>query len=206
MPTDYACQAAVEQAARAVTPVREHLLPREDPPPPPAADLPPALRDYLGPGYPGAPTPQREPRRPRAPRQAHGAAVLRLFLDGLRADLSHTLVDWVARLEEELTAALGVRGDAAAPPAPRAGAWEALTQVRERAQEVLTALVASHREGEERQSELYWRLVLVGDLCAGAFRRMTVPGEVAGAAAAELAGTAGGLFGVRVPGRVSSSD
>lgn len=202
MPTDYACQAAVEQAARAVAPVREHLLPPNAPPPPPA-DLPAPLRDYLGPGYPGAPAAERGPRRPSATsRQAHGAAALRLFLDGLRAELSDGLVDWVARLEQELAVALEVAEGTAAPPSAGGGsAWQALSAVRQQAQEVLTLLVARYQEGESRQRELHWRLVVVTDLCAGALRRMTVPGESAVACASELADAAGSLFGLRVARR-----
>lgn len=213
MPTDYACQSAVELAARGIAPVRAYVTapPRSTRPEPAPArpapqdvDLPPTLRAYLGQGYPStrapepvadAPTPTAAEPEPVAS-QAHGAAVLLLFLDGLRADLAGALAAWRASAVGRLSRIIG-RPEAGEPPLVEVSGWRALSDVQRRAQEVLTALAEVPRTEPLRSGELAQRLELVEDVVGALLGRLAVPEELRNRCVGELAGATGSLFGIR---------
>lgn len=212
MPTDYACQSAVELAARGIAPVRAYVTaqrhptrpePVSVPHEPPDVDLPPTLRAYLGHGYPStraaepvaaSPTPTVERPEPAAD-QAHGAAALLLFLDGLRAELAGALAAWRAGLGDHLSRLIGLAGDD--PSIGALSGWQALSDVQRRAQEVLTALAELPRTEPLRSVELHPRLELVEDVVAAMLGRLSVPEDLRNPFAGELAGATGSLFGIR---------
>ncbi|MFE9093529.1 hypothetical protein [Streptomyces sp. NPDC007264] len=192
MPTDYACQTAAEQAARAIAPVYALLAPERDRPPAEDEAMPVVLRSYLG-------TPDRFPGRrralePPAVNTSMGAAVLLLFLDGVRAELTGSMAHWHATLPRRLSDALGVPG--ASSGRPRAGGWQSTAELQKGAEEVLTDLVGRARGGPVGPADLTARLVLIEDVVSGALRRMSVPPDAGIRCAAELSAAAGSLFGV----------
>ncbi|NBM18913.1 hypothetical protein GUY61_25620, partial [Streptomyces sp. GC420] len=171
MPTDYACQAAADLAARSLNPLRDHL-------------------DAGGPGdgrgrYSGSPT--------------DGAAGLLTFLDGLYAELSGTLTGWHSTVGNRVCGALGLPlpGAEGVAPARQPSGWEALSLVQSRSEEILTALANRPRSGPVGAAGLTRRLELVEDAFAGALRRLGVAVEDAVYCAADLAAAAGSLFGLR---------
>ncbi|MCF6523763.1 hypothetical protein [Streptomyces sp. JJ36] len=202
MPTDHACQAAADEAARAITPVRGVLAPAAPTPASAQESVPVVLRQYYGDGGSGAGTPEATEAPPPEPAgTAMGAVVLHLVLDGLRADLSGSLVGWYARLPVRVPHAVGAPAAAAPELEPPAvpGEWEALGELKFRGQELLTLL--ADRGRTERVSELGWRLALVEDAFAGGLRRLEVPAATAVRCAAQVSAAAGSLFGVQHPAR-----
>ena len=219
MPTDYACQSAVELAARGIAPVRAYVTdqrqhtrsaPEPVPPEPQDVDLPPTLRAYLGQGYPSTRAAEPvadahtvaegrafagEPPEPAAS-QAHGAAVLLLFLDGVRADLAGSLAAWRAGLGGQLSRIIGLEDEGNATVGAVSG-WRALSDVQRRAQEVLTALAEVPRTEPLRSGELYQRLAVVEDVVAAMLGRLSVPEDLRNRCVGELAGATGSLFGFR---------
>ncbi|MFP8959914.1 hypothetical protein ACLIYP_04960 [Streptomyces nanhaiensis] len=203
MPTDYACQAAAEQAARGIAPVRALLLPAQRSAPAQQEEVSVVIRSFMGPGAGGRP-PAPEDSAPRvepvgAPM---GAAVLLSFLDGLRADLSGALVDWYSSIPAQLPVTLGASG---AEPSDRSPArlpngWQSLADLQSNAQDVLTVLSSRPRDGQQvGPAELSWRLALLEDAFSGALRRMGIPDQPAADCAAELTVATGSLFGLNRP-------
>jgi hypothetical protein len=194
---------AADQAALAINPVRAVLVPA--PPEEPEDALPVMLRNYYGEPQAGRRdgTGQNAPRRATPPPAgvAMGAHVLLIALDGLRADLAGSLAGWYAELATRLPTTLGVP-DAEVPgrrPPRLPGEWDALTDLRLGAQDVLTALAGHRRADQGGPGALSWRLALVEDAMAGMLRRTGVPAETAVRCAAELAAAAGPLFGLSRP-------
>ncbi|MGP4111861.1 hypothetical protein ACTWP5_13205 [Streptomyces sp. 4N509B] len=205
MPTDHACQAAAEEAARGITPVRALLSPAHAAPAPrPAADdedVPVMIRQYLGGGF----SPGREANgssaaeapSPEPVGTAAGGAVLLTFLEGLRADLGGTLVEWYAELMVRVPHALSVVATVAPElePPGEPSEWKVLSELKTLGQELLTVL--ARLRPNDRVSQLSWRLALVEDAFAGALRRLDVPPGVSARAAADVAAAAGSLFGMQ---------
>ncbi|MEV6963243.1 hypothetical protein AB0M97_29615 [Streptomyces sp. NPDC051207] len=188
MPTDYACQTAAEQAAHCLAPVCAVLAPDERAASAEAEVMPVVLRNYLGAG----------PTAPTAPRASTpvvgvttGAAVLRLCLDGLRAEMEGALAMWHTRLIQQLPEVLR-RGKG-----PKAQ-WEALQELQYGAQEVLTHLSRRDPNGPSGARMLGGQVALLEDVLCGALRRMSVPMEPAAACAGGLAAAVGSLFGLTV--------
>jgi hypothetical protein len=205
VPTDHACQAAAAEAARAIAPVRGLLAPVPDAAPEwpeDGEDVPIVIRQYLDPS--GSLAARRAAERSAREamslsvtpvRAATGAVILLTFLDGLRADLVGSLVDWYADLLIRVPHALGSPA-AAAPelkPPPEPGEWEAMGELKNSAQDLLTVL-AGHRANHV--SALIWRLALVEDTFAGGLRRLDVPVDASVLSAAEVAAATGSLFGI----------
>lgn len=192
---------AADHAAQAIDPIRALLVPA---PPQEREDvLPVMLRNYYGqaPAEAAGPDGDRTAAAPPPAGVAMGAQVLLITLDGLRAELAGSLVNWYAELPGRLPAAIGVPGggrpggETPRPP----NEWDALTDLRLGAQDVLTAL-AGHPRGDRRGPEaLSWRLALVSDTVAGILRRTGVPAETAARCAAELEAAARPLFGLSRP-------
>lgn len=170
VPTDHACQAAAELAARSLAPL--------------AASLETAHHG----------------RRPdRAEDLSAGIAALLALLDGLCANLRGELSTWHAGVGDRIRGVLGfpVAGAEGLRRVRQPSGWEGLTLVQARAQEVLTALVSRPRGGPVRPDELSAHLHLVEDVLAGALRRTAVPEGTAVRCAAGLAEATGSLFGLR---------
>ncbi|MEE1938490.1 hypothetical protein V1L54_03525 [Streptomyces sp. TRM 70361] len=202
MPTDYACQAAAEQAAHGIAPVRALLVPAQRPSPQQQEEVSVVIRSFMGPQQSGRPPAPREEAPPVEPVGAPvGAAVLLSFLDGLRADLSGALVDWYSAIPTQLPQTLGVPGaDSSGPPARIPNGWQSLADLQSNAQDVLTVLAGRPRGGQQvGPAELSWRLALLEDLFSGALRRMGIPDATATESSAELVGATGSLFGLNRP-------
>ncbi|NJQ02696.1 hypothetical protein [Streptomyces zingiberis] len=188
MPTDYACQAAAERAARGVAPVRDVLVPLR---PQQQEDVPVVLRSYLGMQGPG----RNGGGGPAQPPVSHvmGAAVLLVLLDGLRAEMSGALSEWYADLAVRLPRTLGAPAAGGQAPRQQPGNWQIMTDLQTNAQEVLTDFSGRARGGP---GALNVRLALVEDSLSGALRRMNVPAGTAVDSAGELVVAAGSLFGL----------
>ncbi|MEU5364257.1 hypothetical protein ABZ354_12335 [Streptomyces sp. NPDC005925] len=186
MPTDYACQTAAERAAHCLTPVCAVLAPGRRTSDPEAEVMPVVLRNYLGAG-PAAPTAPRV----SAPvvRITTGAAVLRLCLDGLRAEMEGSLALWHASVVQQLPQILK-RAQASKAD------WAVLQELQSAAQEVLTHLagVAPHSSSWARS--LGGQVALLEDVLSGALRRLSVPPEYAASCASGLASAVASLFGL----------
>ncbi|HEX5565464.1 MAG TPA: hypothetical protein VFY14_00730, partial [Streptomyces sp.] len=110
MTTDHACQAAAEQAARGVAPVRAALM---------SAHRPAPRQDADDPSVEPVGTPM-------------GAAALLTFLDGLRADLGGAMVDWYSTLAVQFPRTLGAPAAAGAAGLPHArlpNGWQSLADL-----------------------------------------------------------------------------
>ncbi|PJE97057.1 hypothetical protein CUT44_11640 [Streptomyces carminius] len=203
MPTDYACQAAAEQAAHGIAPIRALLVPAQRSGPPQQEEVSVVIRSFMGPQQTSRSSARREEGPPPVePVGAPvGAAVLLSFLDGLRADLSGALVDWYSAIPTQLPQTLGVPGaDSSGPPARIPNGWQSLADLQSNAQDVLTVLAGRPRGGQQvGPAELSWRLALLEDLFSGALRRMGIPDDTATDSAAELVGATGSLFGLNRP-------
>ncbi|HZG03914.1 MAG TPA: hypothetical protein VE546_10115 [Streptomyces sp.] len=200
MPTDYACQAAAEQAAHGIAPVRALLAPSNRSAPQQQEEVSVVIRSFLGSDAPGRP-PANDDVYVEPVAAPVGAAVLLSFLDGLRADLSGALVDWYSAIPVHLPQTLGVPG---AEPSGRTAArlpngWQSLADLQANAQDVLTVLASRPRNGQIGPAELNWRLALLEDVFAGALRRMGIPDGTAVECSAELVGATGSLFGLNRP-------
>ncbi|MER5296926.1 hypothetical protein ABT382_33550 [Streptomyces pharetrae] len=191
MPTDHACRTAAERAAHCLTPVRAALLPADPTEPPPAEVMPVVLRAYLGVNARPA-APRAAERRPVPVGVVAGAAVLRMCLDGLHAELTGALTAWHADLGRRLRELL------AEPRATgrQADPWQPLAELQQRAHEVLTAVAGHDRSGTAGPRLLIARFALLEDALSGALRRTAVPAGTAGACASGLAAAAGSLFGL----------
>ncbi|GAA2456422.1 hypothetical protein [Streptomyces macrosporus] len=200
MPTDYACQAAAEQAARGVAPVRALLVPAQRPAPPQQEEVSVVIRSFLGSDGPARPpAPDNAPPRIEPVGAPVGAAVLLSFLDGLRADLGGALVDWYSTIPTQLPLTLGAPGAEPGQSAARLpNGWQTLNDLQANAQDVLTVL-ASRPRGQVGPAELNWRLALLEDVFAGALRRMGIPDDTSVECAAELTSATGSLFGLNRP-------
>ncbi|MGY1583056.1 hypothetical protein [Streptomyces sp. MN13] len=192
MPTDHACRAAAEQAARCLTPVRAVLVPADDGDPPPAEVMPVVLRNYLG-GNARPPAPRASAgRRPAPVGLATGAVVVRLCLDGLAAETAGALTAWHADLGRRLRELLTGPGSTGR----QADAWQPLTDLQHRAHEVLTVMADPGRGGPAGPRSVAARFDLLEDAVSGVLRRMAVPPDTAAVCAGALAGAAGSLFGL----------
>ncbi|MCC3650521.1 MULTISPECIES: hypothetical protein [Streptomyces] len=191
MPTDYACQAAAERAARGITPVRDILVPFR--PQQQQEDVPVVLRSYLGVQSNGGPNGGGPAAHPPVSTNM-GAAVLLVFLDGLRSEMSGVLSEWYADLAVRLPQTLGAPAAGGQAPARQPGGWQTMADLQNSAQEVLTDLSGRARGGP---GALNVRLALVEDTLSGALRRMNVPADVAIGSAGELVVSAGSLFGLQ---------
>lgn len=199
MPTDYACQAAAEQAARGIAPVRAHLVPTRRSAPQ-QEEVSVVIRSFLGADGAARPPAGDAPPRVEPVDPYTGAAVLLGFLDGLRADLGGALVDWYSSIPADLPLTLGAPGAErpGRPPARVPNGWQTLADLQASAQDVLTVL-SSRPGGQVGPAELSWRLALLEDVFAGALRRMGVPDGTSAECAAQLTGAAGSLFGLNRP-------
>lgn len=211
MPTDHACQAASEEAARGITPVRALLAPVEEPSPAPAApqedeeDVPIVIRQFLDPGASRQQQPRDRnssvtpptPSRPEPATTAMGGVVLLTVLDGLRADLNGTLVEWYAELMVRIPHSLALPATVAPDlqPPPQPSEWQVLADLKNVGQELLTVL--GRLRPNDRVSQLSWRLALVEDAFSGALRRLDIPVDTAARSAADVAAAAGSLFGLQ---------
>ncbi|NBM14714.1 hypothetical protein [Streptomyces sp. GC420] len=197
MPTDYACQAASERAAQALTHVRAAIAPAQSN----AAsqeDIPVVLRSYLGVSSRSADA-NAYAARPAAVGVATGSLVLVILLEGLQAEMNGAMAQWYATLPDRLAEALDVPqpGNRQAPPRRRPpSSWETLKELQNTSQEVLTSLMGPARGGASGPGALVMRLTLIQDITSAAMRRMAVPVETADWAAEELAIAAASLFGV----------
>lgn len=209
MPTDYACQAAAEQAARGIAPVRAVLVPAQRPAPPAQEEAVPVfIRSFLAPEQPDAAEDDIEGQTaaayggPVEPVSASmGAAVLLALLDGLQAHMTGRLVDWYSRLPLRVPQALEVPGVAGPDSSGRRpGGWQAMADLQHSAQEVLTVMAGRPRGNSGGPAELQWHLALVEDIFAGALRRTGIPPAISVRSASELAGAAGSLFGINRTG------
>ncbi|MFI8191566.1 hypothetical protein ACIF8T_22560 [Streptomyces sp. NPDC085946] len=195
MPTDHACRTAAERAAHCLAPVSSVLVPDEPVASSPAEVMPVVLRNYLGAG--ARPPAPRAPavRRPAPVSVAAGAAALQMCLDGLRAEMSGALTAWHADLGRRL-------GELLADPRStgrQADSWQALADLKLRAQEVLTAVADPGRPGLAGPRLLAARFALLEDAVSGALRRTAVPAGTAAACAGGLTAAAGSLFGLALP-------
>ncbi|MGP3968670.1 hypothetical protein [Streptomyces sp. 6N223] len=200
MPTDHACHAAAQEAARGITPVRVVLAPARRPPAPRPQDedVPIVIRQYLDPG--GIYAHEREAPGSAAPEPtstAMGGIVLVTFLDGLRADLTGVIAEWYADLLVRIPHALSVPATMAPElePPGEPSEWAALSELKKLGEELLT--VIARVPPSDRMNQLSWRLSLVEDSFSGALRRLDVPVEVSVDSAAEVASAAGSLFGMQ---------
>jgi hypothetical protein len=148
--------------------------------------MPVVLRNYLGAG-PTAPSTLRA-STPKVG-VTTGAAVLRLCLDGLRAEMEGALALWHTGLIQRLPGVLGGTGASKAQ-------WEALQELQSGAQEVLTCLARRGRNGASGARMLGGQVALLEDVVCGALRRLSVPPESAAACASGLAAAVGSLFGL----------
>ncbi|GAA2385421.1 hypothetical protein GCM10010420_04870 [Streptomyces glaucosporus] len=208
MPTDYACQAAAEQAARGIAPVRAFLVPAQRPAPRQQEEVSVVIRSFLGTSAPGRPpAPDNAPPRIEPVTPPMGAAVLLSFLDGLRADLGGALVDWYSTIPTQLPVTLGAPGAEASGRSPVhvPNGWQSLADLQSNAQDVLT-LLANRPRGQVGPAELSWRLALLEDVFSGALRRMGIPDDTSSGCAAELTSATGSLFGLNRPTPRSGSD
>ncbi|MEV5428022.1 hypothetical protein [Streptomyces sp. NPDC052701] len=188
MPTDHACRTAAERAAHCLDPVRSVLVPAGHTESSPAEVMPVVLRNYLGAGArPPAPGASAG-RRPAPVGIATGAAVLHMCLDGLCAEMTGALAAWHTDLGRRLREML-----AESRPADT---WQALADLKLRAQEVLTGVADHGRSDPVGPRLLIARFALLEDAVSGALRRMAVPAETAGVCAGALAAAAGSLFGL----------
>ncbi|MFE6286103.1 hypothetical protein [Streptomyces sp. NPDC057877] len=173
MPTDHACQAAADAAARSLRRLRDHLGEIQ--------------------GHDGA-------LRPDHSGPADGAAGLLVFLDGLHAQLSDTLIGWHSTVGLRVCDVLGLPPPGPGSTAPRTTrqlfGWDALSLVRHRAEEILTTMADRSHDGPVGGAALPRRLDLVGDALAGALRRLGVPVPESAHHAAELAAATGSIFGM----------
>lgn len=186
MPTDYACHAAAEQAANSLGPVCAVLAPDRNGPEAEAEVMPVMLRNYLG---AGRPQPTFRAGIPVVG-VAKGAMVLRLCLDGLRAEMDGTLVLWHASLRQRLPEVLSQARGAARE-------WQVLQELQSDSQEVLTYLARRDRSGQAGARMLGEQVALMEDVLSGALRRLSVPAGSADECASGLAGAVGALFGLR---------
>ncbi|GAA1913055.1 hypothetical protein GCM10009716_23420 [Streptomyces sodiiphilus] len=202
MPTEHACLAAAEQAARGIAPVKALLAPPTSRPSAQQGEpVPVVIRAFLEPtptrpsDYP--PPPSEAPPEPVTP--AVGATMLLVFLNGLQADLTGQMVDWYAGLPTRIPEALGAPVAAAQGRSPvrPPNEWQAMADLRNSAMDVLTALADRPRKGPHGPGELHWRLALVEDVFAGALRRLAVPPDTSVGCSADLASAAGPLFGIQ---------
>ncbi|MFD1660649.1 hypothetical protein ACFSL4_21160 [Streptomyces caeni] len=194
MPTDYACQAAAEQAARAIAPVCALLAPERGRPLAEDEAMPVVLRSYLGVDRSSG-AGRRRGAQPPAVSASMGAAVLLLFLDGVRAELAGALPNWHGTLPRHLSDALGLPA-AGVSGRQRTGGWQSTAELQKGAEDVLTALVGRARGAPVGPADLTARLALIEDVMCGALRRMAVPPDAAIRCAAELSAAGGSLFGV----------
>jgi hypothetical protein len=192
VPTDHACRAAAEQAARCLTPVRAVLVPADDGEPPPAEVMPVVLRNYLG-ANARPPRPRASAgRRPAPVGLATGAVVVRLCLDGLAAETAGTLTAWHADLGRRLRELLTDPGSTGRQADP----WQPLADLQHRAHDVLTVMADPGRGGRAGPQSVAARFDLLEDAVSGVLRRMAVPADTAAACAGALSGAAGSLFGL----------
>lgn len=189
MSTEHACQTAADQAARCLQPVCALLVPAR-----PAGSshddaMPIVLRNYLGvdvrPPEPAAQAPVID--------AATGAAVLRLCLDGLCAEMAGSLASWHTSLGRHLPMLLdGTK--------PQTNYWQLVADLQYGAHEVLTAVTRLGRDGSPGARILTERLTLLEDLLCGTLRRATVPADAAVACAGGLAAAVASLFGLAPSG------
>lgn len=200
--TDYACQAAAQQAAGGIAGVRAVLVPaprsaaRQD-------DLPIVLRQYLGvPDRPEGP-PEPEVWDPPPAPASMGTAVLLVLLDGLRAELEGSLPEWYSSLFDRIPQALGAPSATARQGPSSSGwteDWQNTAALQHGAHEVLTALRScASASGSAGSSALAVRLALVEDILCGALRRMNVPFDTAARCASELAAATASIYGLSSP-------
>ncbi|MEV0175485.1 hypothetical protein AB0I00_30780 [Streptomyces sp. NPDC050803] len=202
MPTDHACRAAAEQAARCLAPVRSVLVPDDRMESSPAEVMPVVLRNYLGAN--ARPPAERTPgaASPARVGVATGAAALQSCLDGLCAEMTGALTAWHAELGRHLHTLLtdpratGRRGDA----------WQPLADLQLRAQEALTTVADRGRHGAAGPRLLVARFALLEDAVCGALRRITVPADTAAACAIGLTTAAGSLFGLAPAQETGAAD
>ncbi|MFB8776487.1 hypothetical protein [Streptomyces broussonetiae] len=186
MPTDYACHTAAEQAAHCLTPVCSVLVPDAHGAPAEAEVMPVVLRNYLGAGRP-APTTVRAGTAVVG--VATGALVLRICLDGLRAEMEGTLARWHGQLIQRLPEVLNRQKTTARE-------WQVLQDLQSDAQEVLTHLARRERGAAPGARMLGGQVALLEDALCGALRRLSVPMESAEPCASGLAKAVGSLFGL----------
>ncbi|MDG9715496.1 hypothetical protein [Streptomyces sp. DH24] len=189
MPTDYACHTAAEQAAQSLAPVCAVLAPDRPASGSEAEVMPVVLRNYLG-ARPAAPAVPRAGSAPTV-RVTTGAAVLRLCLDGLRAEMEGSLALWHTNVIQQLPEVLR-QGKGKASKAE----WEVLQELQLSAQEVLTQLAGRGRNGASGARMLGGQVALLEDVLCGALRRLSVPAEAAAAGAGGLARAVASLFGL----------
>ncbi|MGW3690937.1 hypothetical protein [Streptomyces sp. NPDC005125] len=190
MPTDHACQAAAERAARGIEPVRASLWPTWAASEPQEEVLPIVLRTYLGVPSMAERNRSASLRRPSADPHM-GAGVLLVFLDGLHAEMAGTLATWYATLSPQLSEILG-----ALSPRAQANGWQIMVDLQNGANQVLTSLMGGAIDVLTGPSALTARLLLVEDALSGVLRRMAVPADTAMASAHELTAAAASLFGL----------
>lgn len=188
MPTDYACQTAAERAAHCLTPVCAVLAPERRGSVQETEVMPVVLRNYLGagpvaPAVPRASTP--------TVRTTTGAAVLRLCLDGLRAEMDGSLAQWHAGLVRQLPAVLK-NGQASNAE------WTVLQGLQFTAQDMLTHLAGRAPQGSSILA-LGTQVALLEDVLSGALRRLSVPAEHAATCASGLSAAVASLFGLVMP-------
>jgi hypothetical protein len=188
--TEHACQTAAEQAAHCLQPACAALTPRGRPAESLQADaMPVVLRNYLGVGV-RAPEPVMQAPVADA---STGAAVLRLCIDGLCAEMAGSLASWHASLGRSLPELLH-------EATPSANYWELVADLQYGAHEVLTALTRLGRDGSPGPRMLTERLALLEDLLAGTLRRSAVPAETAAVCATGLTDAVASLFGLAPSG------
>jgi hypothetical protein len=203
VPTDHACQAAAEQAARGITPVRAVLAPPlpAPAPRPPEEDIPIVIRQYLDPG--GAYAREEEtpatadPPEPEPVGTAMGGVVLITFLDGLRTDLTGSIAEWYAELMIRIPHALSLAATMAPEMRPprMPSEWQAMAELKKLGEELLT--VIARMRPEDRVNQISWRLALVEDTFAGALRRLDIPVDLSVRSATDVAAAALSMFGMQ---------
>ncbi|HCA85903.1 MAG TPA: hypothetical protein DEQ61_10630 [Streptomyces sp.] len=201
MPTDYACQAAAERAARGIAPVRALVVPvRRRPVQPQQPDLPVVLRTYLGmPAQAENKDPEnQDTTAPPAVSSLMGASVLLVILEGLKADMAGSLSEWHSGLSLRLPQAMGapVAGKPKTSSGRQSGGWQVMADLQKSAREVLTDLAGRSRGGSAGMGVLNVQLVMIEDLLSGTLRRLDIPVETAAHCAGELVVAAGSLFGL----------